>query len=402
MQAQCYIEEHGLPKRKFETWKHTPIQTVITAGMLEHRATQEAPLPPRTLLAFKNKFIMTAARVEIPTPDPSITYHAVPKGSHEIGKIFQRYPIDYSIHPLAAWVHTQTERFDCIDVAAHVNTHLHILHCIPVSQDPASFHAWRLIRVGAGTTLTLIEETDSGSASVLFNHLTLIHLEQDAQLHYIRMVPTTQKNPGIHGLHVWQEDHTETHVHTLHLSTQKERSDIEVHLTGENARTTVNNTILSQKTSHQDQHVRIHHLAPYTISTTDMRAVSADQACSVTHSKVMIPPHSQHAEAQQHLHHLVLSPDAKAAIEPQLEIDTDQVKCTHGANVGQLDEAALHYCLSRGISKEMAERILTQAFLANRLNNIQEMIIRESLETSLAHALENYFHNAHQLQKGAL
>jgi Fe-S cluster assembly protein SufD len=112
-----------------------------------------------------------------------------------------------------------------------------------------------------------------------------------------------------------------------------------------------------------------------------------DDATVVFNGQIYVHPHAQKTDAKQTNQALLLSPRATINSKPQLEIFADDVKCTHGATVGRLDEAALFYMKSRGVDAETARRLLIYAFAADVLETIEQQQVRETLERS---ALERF------------
>jgi hypothetical protein len=389
-QAQQYWTTHGLPKRKFESWKHTPVGLFQLPQRLEHdaelSATTTSPLflPLENTLSLSPQLGLEATQSHYNKNKLHYTRHSM----KELGPA-DLYPIDFTQHPLASKALSEQEWIDIFDFTAEQKTSAHLVHVTPSSLKPTMCCGIRLIRVGANTQLTLVEEVQGDiSPEVLFNHVTFIDLAQGAELHYISLAKASLNTPTIHGLHVFQASGSQATLHALQLSPQAARQDIDIHLQGEKAQVSVHHTLVAKGTSHHDHHMTVHHHAPHTKSEVDLRAVAADQACCISHAKVIIPAGSIESDASQNLHHLLLSPHARAAAEPQLVVNTDQVKCAHGATVGQLDMQALHYCLSRGISPAIAKKMLIQAFLADRFIGIEQAIIRETLEELLTQTLQ--------------
>ena len=109
-----------------------------------------------------------------------------------------------------------------------------------------------------------------------------------------------------------------------------------------------------------------------------------DRGHAVFHGRIVVQPDAQKTDSEQSNQNLLLSADAEIDTKPQLEIYADDVKCAHGATVGQLDEAALFYLVSRGIEREAARRMLTQAFAAEVLETIEPAALQDYLSAKVS------------------
>lgn len=166
------------------------------------------------------------------------------------------------------------------------------------------------------------------------------------------------------------------------------RNDLQVLHQGENCQTFMNGLTLLSGNSHVDNHTLVDHALPNCYSNETYKTVLDGQSTCVFNGKVMVRPDAQKTNAFQSNKTLLLSEGATVNTKPQLEIFADDVKCSHGATTGQLDETALFYLRSRGLSKEKAKALLTYAFGAEVLEQITIPELRESLESYLLARLQ--------------
>jgi Fe-S cluster assembly protein SufD len=132
-----------------------------------------------------------------------------------------------------------------------------------------------------------------------------------------------------------------------------------------------------------DNHTAIYHDHPNCNSWEVYKGVLAERSRAVFNGKVYVQPEAQKTDAKQTNRNLLLSDDAKVDTKPQLEIFADDVKCTHGATVGRLDEDAIFYLRSRGIGQEAARSLLTYAFASDIVERIKVEPVRRDLEEFL-------------------
>ena len=151
------------------------------------------------------------------------------------------------------------------------------------------------------------------------------------------------------------------------------RNDINVALSEPGAETELNGLYLLDGKAHVDNHTTIDHVAPMTRSVEDYRGVLRDRSRAVYNGKVIVREDAQKTDAWQSNRNLLLSDAAEVDTKPELEIYADDVKCGHGATVGQLDKDALFYLLSRGIDHDTASGLLIFAF-------VDDVIARGSLD----------------------
>jgi Fe-S cluster assembly protein SufD len=132
-----------------------------------------------------------------------------------------------------------------------------------------------------------------------------------------------------------------------------------------------------------DNHMRVDHVAAHCDSHELYKGILEGKARAVFNGRIYVHPGAQKTDAKQTNRNLLVSPDALCNSNPQLEIFADDVKCTHGSTVGQLDETAIFYLRSRGIGEEAARSLLTYAFAADIVERIKVGAVRQDLEEFL-------------------
>ncbi|MBM3751539.1 MAG: Fe-S cluster assembly protein SufD [Acidimicrobiia bacterium] len=165
------------------------------------------------------------------------------------------------------------------------------------------------------------------------------------------------------------------------------RNDITATLAGEGAECTLNGLYVADGDTLVDTHTTIDHAQPHCPSHEVYKGILTGKAKGVFNGKIIVRPDAQKTDAKQTNKALLLSGDATINTKPQLEIFADDVKCTHGATVGQLDDTQLFYLRARGIALADARNILIHAFASDVLNGIRHDAIREELEVALVQKL---------------
>jgi Fe-S cluster assembly protein SufD len=169
-------------------------------------------------------------------------------------------------------------------------------------------------------------------------------------------------------------------VFTYQAGGRVSRSNVYTVLGGEGAGCTVNGLYLLDGEQHGDHQTRVEHLAPKCHSREAYKGLIDGRAHGVFNGKVYVHPEAQQTDGKQTNHTLLLSPEAQVDTKPQLEIFADDVKCTHGATVGRIDETALFYLKSRGVGAVLARQLLMYAFAADVLETIEQPAVVAELE----------------------
>jgi Fe-S cluster assembly protein SufD len=162
------------------------------------------------------------------------------------------------------------------------------------------------------------------------------------------------------------------------------RHELEILLDGPGATADIGGLALTRDREHCDTRIAVDHRAPRTTSRQNYRSIADGASRSIFNGKVAVRKDAQHIDARQENHSLLLSPGAEVDSKPELEIYADQVACSHGATVGQLDEEALFYLRSRGIDDRTARGILTEAFAAVVLERFGDDDFRARARTAVA------------------
>lgn len=219
------------------------------------------------------------------------------------------------------------------------------------------------------------------------NHFTnttteLIASENTVIEHY----KVLQENPHtfhIGTLQVKQQAHSRFTSHSFAWGGALVRSDTNIHLAAEYAECELNGLYVLNNQQHIDHHTLIDHAKPHGTSRECYKGIISDRARGVFNGKVYVHPDAQKTNAQQTNKNLLLSEQAEIDTKPQLEIYADDVQCTHGATVGQLNTDALFYLRSRGIDEIQARNTLIYAFAREMIERVPIKSLRAQLETAL-------------------
>ena len=170
--------------------------------------------------------------------------------------------------------------------------------------------------------------------------------------------------------------------HSISLGGALVRNDVNVVLS-EGTEATINGLYIVNGTQHIDNHTSIDHAKPHGTSHELYKGILDDQARAVFNGRIIVRQDAQKTDSKQTNKNLVLSDEAVIDTKPELQIWADDVRCTHGATIGQLDAESLFYLQSRGIGKEQARGLLTYAFAQDIVDRIKIPALKDSLERIL-------------------
>ena len=242
----------------------------------------------------------------------------------------------------------------------------------------------------AGSQTTVIESYVSIFDGCYFtNALTEIALMEDAQVDHFKVQEESTKAFHIATLQVHQDRDSRFASHSISFGGQLARNDINIVLDAEGARCTLNGLFMVSGRQHVDFHTRVDHAKANGSSEEVYKGILDGRSRGVFNGRVKVHPDAQKTDAQQSNKNILLSRDAEIDTKPELEIYADDVKCAHGATVGQLDEQTLFYLRSRGIGEDQARGLLTYGFAREILDRVDLAPLRDKLTEELLHRMPN-------------
>ncbi|MSP02494.1 MAG: Fe-S cluster assembly protein SufD [Acetobacteraceae bacterium] len=258
-----------------------------------------------------------------------------------------------------------------------------IVHLIHAGIDGTSAHPRHMIRLGGGARLTLIE-TSAGSGRYLHNPVSEIHVADGAVLTHVRIQTDGTEAFHLATIYAAVAAGGTYDGFTLNIGGRTTRTEIHATLNGPGAIAHLNGAQLLTGSQHADFTSVVRHAGPKGTSRQTIKNVLAGHSRGVFQGRIEVARGAQGTDGYQMNRALLLSPDAEIDTKPELEIFADDVKCSHGATVGELDAEQLFYLRSRGIPDNEARSILVRAFLAEALDPVTNDIARGLLEDAVA------------------
>jgi Fe-S cluster assembly protein SufD len=263
---------------------------------------------------------------------------------------------------------------------------LFVLH--HTSEADAMLHLRHLVVLEAGAEAVLVEHSLGASDLPYWhNSVTEIVLGEGARLTHLKLDEDSAAATHTSLSVVQQARDSRYHALSLNVGGRVVRHDTRVNLNETGAECQLDGLFIADARRHLDQHLHVEHAAPHTSSRQTWRGIAAGRGRGIFDARVVVQPGAQKADALQSSRNLLLSPHAEIDVKPQLEIYTDDVKCGHGATVGQLDAAEIFYLRSRGIDADTARALLLRGFAEEALGLLKNTRLADWLEPHLAAAL---------------
>jgi Fe-S cluster assembly protein SufD len=270
---------------------------------------------------------------------------------------------------------------------------LRLVHITTAPEAGSAAHLRHFIQVGQGSQLTVVAMSVSlTGAAHITNLVTELVLEEDARL---ELVNFQDENPAAVHLAtlggVFRKS-SRAWLHSFALGSRLSRTNIRTRLEGPGLECVLNGLYLTRGQQLADHHMIVEHVAPHCASHEYFNGILDDQSRGVFHGRILVQREAQKTDAKQTNKNILLSDEAQADTKPQLEIYADDVKCTHGATVGQLDEDSIFYLRARGLGLESAKQLLIHAFAGEIIERVQHEPVREDLDRLIWQRLEQNPH----------
>ena len=379
----------GLPSRRDEDWKYTDVSAIARRATLEPAGTAP-PLtedllrhieqsPPGLVFIDGHYAAELSARFELPAGATLVSLadgldaNDIPEALFD--PVLERTPFDALNSAFA----------NCgiaLGIAPGTTLAEPLRLLFVASGNDAAIYPRNLIVAAEETRLCVIEHyLGAEQAGNFTDALTAIRLGAGARVQHCKLVQEGSRAIHIASLRASLAENSRLDAYSFVLDGMLTRNDISAGMNGPGAFCALNGLYLTDQRQHVDHHTRIDHAAPDCTSREYYRGILDGESRGVFNGKVIVHPGAARSDAHQSNHHLLLSRSAEADTKPQLEIFADDVKCTHGATVGQLDDASLFYLRSRGIDAELARSMQIYGFANDIIARIDDAALRELIAT---------------------
>jgi Fe-S cluster assembly protein SufD len=271
------------------------------------------------------------------------------------------------------------------DDGADAGAPIHLVFVSTGGERPTASHPRTVIAAGRGSRLSVVETYVGPDDGVYWtNAVTDVFADDDARVDHYRVQLEGSRAFHVSNLHSHQSRESRCRLHQIDVGGRLVRHDVASVLDGEETECRLQGLYVINGEQHVDNHTVLDHARPHGSSRELYKGILAGDARAVFHGRILVRQDAQQTDARQSNQNLLLSESAMAHSRPQLEIYADDVKCTHGATVGRLDEDAVFYLRSRGIGDVEARNLMLHAFASEVLEQVGSDPLRAELERAIA------------------
>jgi Fe-S cluster assembly protein SufD len=389
--AMRALEAGGLPSSRDENWKYANLRPLERARFL--------PVPRAQTLPELN---------DLPAALPGVARYLLIDGRFAPAA---SAPLESSVKVLAAPRQASSsagessveERFALlnaafatdvlgIDVPATGATALQLeVLCVASAEAQSGTSYPRLeVHLAPGAKLTLIERhLSAGEQASFVTSAVQVDLARGAHLEHYRLQELNPRSTLFDTLAGRLAQNATYRLRAISTGGQSARSTLALKLAGEGAALELAAASLGDRQQVQDGYAVVEHMAPDARTVQTFRGIAAARARVAFNGKIIVAAGAHGTDSRQSLRGLLAGPEAEIDVRPQLEIYTDDVRCSHGATAGKLDDAMLFYLLSRGLDRDTAQRLLKWAFLEDVISQVALRPLRRQIEERLADQLRD-------------
>ena len=381
-----YFEKNGFPTKKDEAWKYTSLEKLLK---------NDYRIFPKKVISIELRDVKKYFLYDLDTykivfidgiysPFLSDTTHdgldvcllsaalSKPKYKKVIKKYFNKIALKNDSLTSLNTSFTKEGAYIFIPKTVISEKPIQIIHFSTGKQGKMLLQPRNLIVVEENAQVQIIERHQSlKSFQILTNSVTEIFSNKGSHVDYYKIQNDYEDSSIIDNTYISQDKDSNVKVHTFSLGGKLIRNNLNFFQNGENIESTMKGITIIGDRQHVDHYTLVHHSKPNCNSFQEYKGIFSDRSVGVFNGKILVDKIAQKTNAFQQNNNILIDDNATINTKPQLEIFADDVKCSHGCTIGQLDNSALFYLRSRGIPKKEAKALLTYAFANNVLESVQ-------------------------------
>lgn len=265
---------------------------------------------------------------------------------------------------------------------------IQIIHLATGNEAALMLQPRNLVIAEENAELQIIERHQSLTSNEVFtNSVTEIFAAKDARVDYYKVQNDNEHASLVDNTYIDQKGNSVVRVHTFSFGGKLTRNNLNFYQNGEHIDSTMKGVTILDGKQHVDHYTLVHHAQPNCESHQDYKGIYDDRSTGVFNGKILVDKIAQKTDAFQQNNNVLISDKATINTKPQLEIFADDVKCSHGCTIGQLDDEALFYLQSRGIPKKEASALLMYAFANNVLESVRIPELKTRVNKIIANKL---------------
>jgi Fe-S cluster assembly protein SufD len=392
------FEDQGFPTKKDEDWKYTSLNRVLKENytlfpkkenVIEYRDVKKYfihDIDTYKIVFIDGKYSSHLSETTHDGMDICLTSSALSKPKYRL--IIENYfnkaatkdglsSLNTAFSNEGAYIHIPKNKL--------VEKPIQIIHFSTGSEAAAMLQPRNLIVVDDNSHVQIIERHQSLTDNpVLTNSVTEIFTNKRAIVDYYKVQNDNQNATLIDNTFIKQKRESHCSVHTFSFGGKLTRNNLRFFQNGERIDSTLKGITIVGDKQHVDHNTLVQHIEPNCESHQDYKGIFGDNSIGVFNGKVVVEKEAQKTNAFQANNNILLDDKATINTKPQLEIFADDVKCSHGCTIGQLDESAMFYLRSRGIPKKEAKALLMYAFANNVLESVKVPELKQRINKIIA------------------
>jgi len=396
------FEKSGFPSKKDESWKYTSLKSITQKdyslsvknnSVVELRDVKKYFL--NDIDSYKIVFVdgifnPFLSKTSHDGMDICVLSAALSKNKYK--KVIKKYfnkvvPQDESLASLNT-SYTQEGAYVFIPKGVQPEDPIQIMHFSTGLNKPLWLQPRNLVIVEENASVEIIERHQSLKSNTgVTNSLTEIYAEKNSFIDYYKIQNDIESANLIDNTFIDQKRDSNVRVHTFSFGGKLTRNNLNFYHKGENIQSTLKGLTILEGNQHVDHNTLVSHAQPNCESHQDYKGIFSERSVGVFNGKILVDKIAQKTNAFQQNNNILIDNKSKVNTKPQLEIFADDVKCSHGCTVGQLNREALFYLKSRGIPEKEAIALLTYGFANNVLESVKIPNLKRRINTLISRKL---------------
>ncbi len=406
------FEKYGFPQKNMENWRNTDLSKALSENYTLFTSQPDPKLDIDTIFKcnvphFETLLLSTlngwyvSNHGALQTLDNGVVYGSMRAAAKEYAPLVEKYFRTALNDSKEGLIHLNTAMmqdgiFIYVPANVSVDKTFQMVSLIN-TQENVFLNQRNLIILGENSHLRLAQCDESiNNGTTFINSVTEIFMDKSSTLDHYKLQNKDDKTTLINSTYFVQQQGSVLNTNAITLNGALVRNYSNVQLLGSHSEANVYGLYLMDKEQHVDNQVFIHHAVPECQSNELFKGVLDDQASAVFNGHILVARDAQQTNAYQTNRNILLTDKAIIDTKPFLEIYADDVKCSHGATIGQLDAEAMFYIRSRGISEASAKIMLMYAFAAEVLNKISIEELRTRMDDMVKKRLRGELSNCEQ------
>ena len=400
-EAMKNFEVSGFPSRKDEDWKYTSLKSILKEDYsifpkkedaIEYKDVKKYfihDIDAYTIVFIDGIYSSHLSQTTHDKIDACLMSSALTKDKYKpvIEKYFNKIAPKNSLNSLNT-AFSREGAFINIPKNTVADKPIQILNFSTGNESALMLQPRNLVVVGENAHVQIIERHQSlTDNAVLTNAVTEIYADKRAMVDYYKIQNDHANASLIDNTYVEQQGESNCSVHTFSFGGKLTRNNLQFIQKGEHIDSTMKGVTIIEDKQHVDHNTLVHHIEPNCESHQDYKGIYDDKSVGVFNGKVLVEKEAQKTNAFQSNNNILVSDKATINSKPQLEIFADDVACSHGCTIGQLDEDAMFYLKSRGIPAKEARALLMYAFANNVLSSVKIPELQKRVNKLIANKL---------------